>query len=41
MDGLIELFVGLIGLLILGLAALGFGADSRSYSRPGEMEFQR
>lgn len=41
MDGLIELFVGLIGLLLLGLAAIGFGVDSRSYNRPGEMEFER
>ena len=41
MDGLIELFVGLIGLLILGLSAIEFGADSRCYNRPGEMEFDR
>ena len=41
MDGLTELFVALIGLLILGLGAIGFGADSRSYSRPGDMGFER
>ncbi|HTC86219.1 MAG TPA: hypothetical protein VK656_05920 [Candidatus Acidoferrum sp.] len=38
MDGLVALFSGLIGLLVLALAALGYGADTRSYARPSFME---
>ena len=41
MDGLTTMFLALIGLLILALGALGFGADSRTYSSQSETGFNR
>ena len=41
MDGLTALFAGLIGLLVLSMAALGFGADSRTYTPPKDTGVER
>ena len=41
MDGLVPLFSSLIGLLVLSMAALGFGVDSRTYTLPTDTEVER
>jgi hypothetical protein len=41
MDGLIALFTVLVGLLVMNLAAVGFGTDSRSQLRPTDQKDDR